>query len=535
LWGAVTFTANIVLWRGTNYFDSAAESKPLLHTWSLSIEEQFYMLLPALLFCIPKKHRTGALLMLFSLSLALCMFLVGVRPAAAFYLLPTRMWELLTGALGTLPIWSTLKHRLPQSVGLLGLGITVGLACVPVEAQHPHYSALVACLGTLAVIKAELVWLSSGPIAKFLGFFGDISYSLYLIHWPALALARQVMVELPLPRIVTAAVITCAVILSWFLFRFVEDPIRRLPRIAPRLFATCVCVASFLVFAPLMFKAHRLLADRDEWPQLRRFNVGLSDKCDSSGQFEPSTDCRTVAQPTMVLWGDSYAMHLAQALKDSGGEPGFVQATRSACGPVLKLAKFDDRLYTASWAASCLGFNDSVLSYLASRSSIDTVVMASEFDYYLEDSALYLTENGVTGSKRKVFERQLEYTIRRLRSIGKKVVIIGPPPWAEFNIGACLERRAKGLVRLGVPDDCVIQKAQTERRTLRVRELLDDVSRSANVNTLWLDPVLCDGARCRVEIGSVALYSDREHLTRRGSAALGPLYGLSRRVREAAF
>jgi hypothetical protein len=161
--------------------------------------------------------------------------------------------------------------------------------------------------------------------------------------------------------------------------------------------------------------------------------------------------------------------------------------------------------------------------------------MASEFDYYLEDSALYLTENGVTGSKRKVFERQLEYTIRRLRSIGKKVVIIGPPPWAEFNIGACLERRAKGLVRLGVPDDCVIQKAQTERRTLRVRELLDDVSRSANVNTLWLDPVLCDGARCRVEIGSVALYSDREHLTRRGSAALGPLYGLSRRVREAAF
>ena len=193
--GAVTFTGNIALWLQTGYFEGAANLKPLLHVWSLSIEEQYYMLLPAAMVLAPRRYWLPAMAMLLILSMALCFALAGSKPGATFYLLPTRGWELALGSLGALmPAKAMLDKRVSGLVWPALLMLLV-IPAFPTGIVQPWGDAALVCAATLVVILGRHPSLVQSPALLPLARLGDFSYSLYLVHWPLFAFANNAYVS----------------------------------------------------------------------------------------------------------------------------------------------------------------------------------------------------------------------------------------------------------------------------------------------------------------------------------------------------
>ena len=182
--------------------------------------------------------------------------------------------------------------------------------------------------------------------------------------------------------------------------------------------------------------------------------------------------------------------------------------------------------YDAAWARSCIEFNDAVLEYLKSTPTIRTVVLSSPFRGYLDDEVFdVLIRSGnvyhQTRPDPDLALKQLSRTITQIRALGRKVVIIAPPPSSAFNIGACLERVQEKKLILGAPEDCVIDEQDYRNRRSRVLKFLDRVERDENVGVIRFDPLLCDGTKCRTTLEGTALYRDSAHLSDAGSALLG--------------
>lgn len=228
--GALFFIGNIVLWRQSGYFSDISEFKPLLHTWSLGVEEQFYLITPIALWLVVRnggermiKWLVSALLIL---SFATCIYFTQLKPVAAFYLLPTRAWELLAGSLIACASLKTVdgihpavREGLP-AIGILLLFISITLFSE--DTSFPGYAAAIPVLGAAFLIafgQSSLVGkiLSLKPIV----FIGLISYSLYLWHWPIIVFTRQFSISHTLPGKIGLILFT--VFISWLSWRFIEN------------------------------------------------------------------------------------------------------------------------------------------------------------------------------------------------------------------------------------------------------------------------------------------------------------------------
>ena len=251
--GAVTFTGNIALWMQTGYFEGAAQLKPLLHVWSLSIEEQYYLLLPAaLMFTPPRFWKLGILAMVAG-SLLLCFALLSSKPGAVFYLLPTRAWELGLGSLGVLVWEGSVAGTWLARLFWPALAALLLVPFFPTGAPHPGLDALIVCTATLVILLRRHPLLNQGWAARGPAHLGDISYSLYLVHWPLLAFSANAWVS-PVPGWVRAGLVVVSIFLSWGLYRWVEDPIRRLPFQATKKIICATLAASLgLVLAAFIF------------------------------------------------------------------------------------------------------------------------------------------------------------------------------------------------------------------------------------------------------------------------------------------
>ena len=172
--GAVTFTGNIALWRQSGYFDGAATLKPLLHVWSLSIEEQYYLLLPATLVFLPKRYWILGTSLLLIGSLALCVWLVPLKPSAAFYLLPTRAWEMAIGSLAALVAFNGAKVQLALArLFWPALAAVLVLPILPIGTPHPGVDALLVCLATAVIILRGHPALNANLLTRALAVVGD--------------------------------------------------------------------------------------------------------------------------------------------------------------------------------------------------------------------------------------------------------------------------------------------------------------------------------------------------------------------------
>jgi len=533
---AVTaFISNYVFMGSSGgYFVAIGEEKPLLHTWSLAVEEQYYLIFPVLLLMLWRLGRrkvVGALAIGAALSFGLAELYALRGDGDGFYLLPTRAWELLIGALAALTPHDPLApaDRWRQGLSLAGMAaIVLSVFALDPAAAFPSVYALLPTLGAAAILLSATpgTWvhrlLATPP---FVG-LGLISYSAYLWHQPLFVFARLRYVH-AVPALAMAGLIALTLLLATISWRFVETPFRDRARVSTRRLVWTLAPASLALLAVGL--GIQQVAHRSPPPPLpfrnptlatieRRFapNTGLSPTCDQDGAYEPKPQCQTGAAPTLMVWGDSFAMHLVDGIEAANPGRALVQATRSACGPVLGLSQLSRKLDEA-FAARCFAFNHAVLAYLAQQPQIADVVLASPFNEYLDSQSRLETPDGPRAPDAAFVAERLTATVQAIEALGKRVTVVAPPPASGENIGECLEK----ATLLDVPiATCDFSLAAAQAHNASAIALLRAIE-AKGTTVVWLEDQLCRDDVCPASEDGVFLYRDAGHLSFEGSRWTG--------------
>ena len=515
LLGSLTFSANFVFATGTGYFDGSADTKPLLHIWSLSLEEQFYFVAPLLLWLTPLRARPVLMIIATVASLGLCLFLASGAPIGsiagqtvenlAFYMLPSRAWELLIGGMAAWVMIVRPELRIPRGVKPILLASVILVACIGVAEEHPGWDAIIVTLATAVLLLGKDDWLSQSTITALVARIGDWSYSLYLVHWPLFSFAYIAYLGAP-PLAVTIALVALAVLLAWLQFRFVEQPFLVQPR---RRFVWSAIVAAALLLLATSFGFRAVgISDPDA-----AGIVGLSENCDrpSLGPAE----CRTTQAPTILLWGDSYAQHLVPGLRSimRAGE-GFEQVTLPACAPLLGLVQTGHN-FSRAWGDTCVGFNEDVAARLNKLPSVRYVILASSYVQTFNDNQLNLLVDGkIVPWENGLASKHLVRTIRAIQTAGKIPVVVGPTPIADFNVGVCSRRKKGGHIVLR-PDACAVTPRDIVTKEID-RELMRIAERTG-ARILLPSDLFCREWRCVTHVKGDSIYRDQGHITKAGS------------------
>ncbi|MEP7362526.1 MAG: acyltransferase family protein [Acidobacteriota bacterium] len=521
LLGALTFSANFVLWQQSGYFDGAAQLKPLLHVWSLAIEEQYYLLMPVSLVFVPRRFWVGGAWFLLFSSLGLCLYFAPLAPAATFYLMPMRAWELAIGSIGALTLegysWESFRFR-DQAywASVLALLLT---PVVPVGSFHPGLDALIVCVATLCIILAKKESLANELPSRILGWFGDISYSLYLVHWPLFALLNNIWFG-PEPAHLRHLVVVVAVFLAYLQFRFIENPIRRSHlRLTPKTVGWVLAVSLAIAAIPSLAMLHR--GGEPDFVNMRRSNRGLGDPCTYPGEFAPQPACQTSPHPTILVWGDSFAMQFIPGMVQHRDGQEIAQATRSVCPPTLGLAAFERGsagIYNRQYAERCTDFNEAVVRYLSTAGSPQIVVIGGNFGSFMWTQRRLLEDRTqIREVNLEVALLHLKRTVDTLRSLGKRVVIVSPVPGLGLDLGRCNERILARRLIAGPNSDCGLSLAAHRVWNGPLLALFTRIQREAGVDVIGFEDLLCDTGVCRSMWEGKMLYRDDLHLTHDGS------------------
>ncbi len=539
------FVSNLLLWSESGYFDPVAESKPLLHLWSLGIEEQFYIVWPLLLW-VGWKAKLNLVWVSAALgmgSFAWNLVEVTADSTATFYSPLTRIWELLCGSALA---WWTLRHQKtgPSSSASSGnvmganalsvsglLFLLAGFWFIRESLAFPGYWAVLPVVGAVCLIAAGPgAWFNRVVLAHpVMVWIGLISFPLYLWHWPMLSFARILAVK-GLETNVVLALMALAVLLAWMTYFLVERPIRFKLRGS---WITLSLAASMLLAGGLGYATmtsqgfpNRLTSNGSQLSKLTdvlKINHGLGRACAPDKLFD-SPACAHGARPDLYLWGDSYAMHLADALKSSEPATAFRQQTFSNCPPIVGLAPFAPPRYSEKWGAGCVAHNQKVLQWLATQEGYEFVVLASPFRMGKQLQFL----EGVLPAERERYLHQMKETVMALRRMGKKPVFVSPPPAAGYDMGRCWARMSLA----NRVDYCDFNYADASSQTIEADQLMQAVSRFAPV--FFLKDLVCSDGVCKTEINGVPLYRDVGHFSMAGSAALGARFNMAHKIREMA-
>lgn len=337
------FANNMLLIETSGYFESAIAFKPLAHSWSLGVEEQFYLAVPLLLLAGWRIGRTrgitAATALATALSFALCLVLARTEPVQNFFLLPTRAWELGAGALAAFAT-SALRasvpdrlHSLPATLGVLAAGAPLFLFT---EAMGlPAAPTLIPVLGTAAILVFAHGGNGPGRTlgARPLAALGLISFSLYLIHYPVFAFARIASLEPPSPALLGALIVPIA-LLSWACWAWVEQPFRNAAKISTRstLMATGIATLAAIAIG-LLF--HATSGFYRNWPELSRDDPGALGHANIAYNLEPERYLgatlpeRRGARARVLILGDSFARDVVNMGLTAGVfDPAAIRLTR---------------------------------------------------------------------------------------------------------------------------------------------------------------------------------------------------------------
>jgi len=512
--------SNFFFLKSTGYFEGAANEMPLLHTWSLAVEEQFYLFYPFVLMLLSTLTRRKMVRWL--IAIALISFVVsewGTRthPSASFYLLPFRAWELLLGGLLCfVPSPSKLKGWMLSGLSWLGIaGILVAAFSFDHTTRFPGVAALLPCMGTAMVIYANSLRLTSaGTVlasAPFV-FVGLRSYSLYLWHWPLLALLRTLhsgaQPELSSRLLALAA----SFVLAELSYRYIEQPFRRKQLLAQtkELFVAVIGSVVFLLACSLLIIASGGVPSRFDAQTLAYASAS------ESKLFTHETTLNEVRNRKLhtfgyaagarkcLIWGDSFAMAMIPGLDaacKSHQVQGF-QATRSTTPPMLGF-NVKGRAYDERTPASVL--NEAVADF-AIEQKVDVVVMVGFWPIYAKDAD---------------FEQQLHKTCQKLTRAGIQVAIVHHVARQPANVPQQLSmavRLGHDVEKIGVP--LHEYQAQNER-------CLGMINRLSDHGVVVLDPApffVDQAGLWRAELNGVSMYRDKTHLSVAGSLHLKPMF-----------
>jgi peptidoglycan/LPS O-acetylase OafA/YrhL len=514
----VTFTSNFFFWLQTGYFDHAAVEKPLLHTWSLAVEEQFYLALPLLLWALLRHGRGGrlrlpiALIALSAVSFALCLWLMKTeRSASAFFMSPPRAWEFLIGGIIAVDGFPLLRHARARQAAR---AVALVLLAIPIFSLRqgpgfPGVNALLPCIGA-----AMFIWSGIGvptfsrsrfsPLSV-VKFFGQISYSLYLWHWPLFTFARFSKSSLVLDPLDKVALFALTVAISYLSWRFVEQPFRRgslapTRRAAFRIAGASTAVLLAISVAGIIASLTPSEGDRGA-ARLEAYNTYdyqpllRSGTCftQSWSTFDEKCLAPAAGKTNVLLWGDSYAAQYFPGLSKSVDPQrvNILQATQAACMPSLAAA--------AQGAASCRDFAARMDAFFAGGKP-DLVIIAADWLEYSRSPRF----DGMIAD--------LKQTIARLDASGIAVVLLGPGVQFRSRLPAMLMRAQLRGAELRA-DDFVLPDIFA--LDARMRMALPSREKFTYVSVV---SAICPARQCPLTVGeSVPFAWDYAHLTAEGS------------------
>ena len=525
------FIPNIVYWTESGYFDTESKLKPLLHLWSLGVEEQFYLAWPLLLLLASRVRLKPQhlLIPLMLLSFAAGIAITGDR-AASFYLPQFRAWELLAGALLA---WLQLNgHRLSSSrTAFVTASAGLVLMCLATllinrQVHFPGWWALLPVTGAVMVIAAGY----SSPINRLLGhpllvFIGKISFPLYLWHWPLLSFARIMETGEP-SLIIRCAAVALSLLLAWLSYRLVEIPLRYHPgRWVPALLLTALFglgAAGLLVMrlegVPQRTADINPLVSTFYWQEL-----GLHTRDDCTSQFEVPGRCLSDGKvPQIAVVGDSHSTNtffaLAHHYRDSAA--GVVRLGKGGCPPLYNVQISD-----GGNRDHCLAVTNGNLDWVLANPNIHKVFLSSMGPMYVNPGQkryqMHSTEAPTLVDNGAIFAAGLEGSVARLLAAGKEVVVVIDWPALGFDPQACVNTRPLRLSSF-MPIPCETTRKRHDQRTALYRSLLQDfASRQPGIKFWVTSEFFCDEQRCRGALDGRILYRDRSHLSMEGSHLLG--------------
>ncbi len=548
-----TFRSNLFFYKDSGYFSTASDLKPLLHTWSLAVEEQYYVFFPVLLWLVWKINRRSVLPVLLLLgvgSLAYAQITCYENANAAFYFLGSRIWELIVGALIAYFVLSRPEHfkRLTQKRALAEVMSLAGFCMLLVSIfffdksiPFPGFYALVPTLGAAAIIVFSSPFTLVGRLLctrVFVG-VGLISYSAYLWHQPFFAYARHMSLEsLSTSWFLFLALLS--LLFAFFSWRFVERPFRD-KNLMGRRFVFSFSLIGIVMFTAVGFYGResdgfsdRFKLDAEIAESLASPAKGKRVNSASEKGINASTPVVTgasevVGAPQIAFFGDSHSGVLAPVFDEIGKEQGFsvVHMGAGGCPPLLGVDVGKGNFSPGF----CEDLAAKQFEYVKSNNIANVVLVArwslyTDGDYDKPKRSFFLIDADHSkfsvDSSREVFEGALSNTISRYEEIGAKVVVLLQVPQQDktpTDIYYALSRSFVGNEALkGLSVDY--------SKHLKIQEFNRSVfskySKDPAVKILNVDDSFCDNEKCTVGIDKHSFYYDYNHLSKYGAEVVKP-------------
>ena len=513
------------LWN-TGYFDREATLLPLLHLWSLGVEEQFYLVWPALLMTAnwlargSRPFAVAVICLVALISFSIALHLVAVDPKQAFYLPFSRAWELAAG--GLLVFAPAIRRQITlEAFGLAGLFL-IAFSIIRLSSSDPFpgLNALAPVAGAVLLIWPRSPSIISGVLSCGpLRFTGKISYSLYLWHWPILVFFRHYAGG-AMPTVAeTAALVAISWLAAYLSWRFVEEPARHLRLVPIRAIAAGAVAASIVgLGGHAIFEAGGIgsripkesaaMSSLDvmwDWPCPQKVNIA-----ELGGTFCAFGAPWDTAKHRGVLWGDSHAEHLAPLLDIVGQREGTAFFLYDRCPAALGEGVHRNFPGLPNYQESCASSRKAVVETLRQRSDIDVVLLSSAWTSlsYTE----ILADNGRQGDKVLLLREGLESLLGEIAGRKRHINIIGQVPGPGEDLTSCAAMRESTLPRRHCSTDI------DSSRILKVWSPMVAALKSLaeESKALYVDPLsgMCPNGRCITYVDDEFIYRDASHLRR---------------------
>ncbi len=530
------FSSNIYFWTETGYFEAPAQIKPLLHTWSLAVEEQYYIVFPLLMAFLARyfKPRIRHILAgMALLSFVWDIYALQNDPSGAFYFAHLRAWELLIGSVLALsPFPTKINSSIRNSLSLIGLGMIAAPIFLYTEnTAFPGFAAAAPALGTALIIYSGIEdftfvnkLLSISPLV----FIGKISYSLYLWHWPLIIFGKYYAIK-QLTSLETGGLLAATFLMATLAWQFIEKPFRSknlsssssIFRYAGAIMAITAGIGALIYFSgglPILQK------------QGVTYEIDLHyTECNFTSDAKSLTFCSIgikAKTPSFLLWGDSHASALAKGAKLSAFRNKVAgQLTyATSCPPLLDM--------TPNKREGCIKFNNMTMKYIEDHPEIGTIFLAGRWTVYTEGTGykenkkFKLTDTTSRPSANKtnevLFADGLERTVQKLLALNRKVIIISQVPEIKYDVPSAYfiaQRTGRDINNLIAPslEDYLSRNKKAFLTINMIRK---------NDNIQVIDPwkVLCNEQQCFVVIDKTPLYVDADHLSTFGSNYISHIF-----------
>ena len=547
----LAFGSNVFFWKASSYFAVSSDQRTMLMTWSLGVEEQFYLVIP-LMMVLLLRLKVRLLPVLGSLTVFLfCMacYQVEYTPRAAFYLLSSRGWELLVGVV--LAVISSSSRRpfsfYKSTQNVLGLSgillILMPLSLLSRTVPFPGVAALPSVMGSAMILCTPSGWINRTVLSTgVLRFVGRISYSLYLWHWPLLTFTRIILGTNP-SRLAASGILAISFGAATATYYWVEQPFRKSHTQARALLMRYAAVTGILIVVCLGVRGSYGLAFRA--PQLaaeERLDKVADDPClvqDPIAHPNTGNACNeNTGRQALVLWGDSHGGSLAPVLREKAHVAGydFIEMAKASCPPLADAGLYYPERPTE--AKECIDFNNSVLHAIEIDRRIRIVILAGYWKVSLVDPYEHHSGWIVTGAaphaplpslreSERILSNRLLFTMTAMQKAGKRVLLsqdvpafAEDPMWRIRSVGLPLRKILVDRFRMGQPVDPGTDSAIYPSADTIARKVVEVAAESRGAGLTDPESELCASlAACRYRDAAHSYYEDNQHLTLAGAQA----------------